>query len=385
MVVGPKLVIKLGSSSLFDEKTGEHRLSNMSQIVEQVVALRKRGYRVCIVSSGAIAAGLRRLKLDHRPKHNAQLQATAATGQARLIRLWDNLFSHFDQAVGQVLLTRNDINDRSAYLNAANTLNALLDMGVVPIVNENDTLSTYEIRFGDNDTLSAVTAAMIGADMLFLLTDVDCLYTGNPRSDPNAVPIRVVENVQDIKMDSSMSQGSGVGTGGMTTKLIAANLATSAGITTYICRSFVLGSVFNILSDIETKIAPQDSAYLYTRFDAHAPIKDRAFWLLHGLKPRGSITIDSGAFNALSRTDRAGLLPIGVVKVTGTFHESEAVDILVESSSQTVGKCLVNYTSMELDRIKRHHSHDIPQILGYAESEYVAFRDNIALYPDPSL
>ncbi|PRT55949.1 putative glutamate 5-kinase [Wickerhamiella sorbophila] len=382
-MVGPKLVIKLGTSSLFDEATGEHRLSNMSQIVEQVVALRKRGYRVCLVSSGAIAAGLRRLNLDHRPKHNAQLQATAATGQARLIRLWDNLFSHFDTAVGQVLLTRNDIAHRSSYLNAANTINALLDMDIVPIVNENDTLSTYEIRFGDNDTLSAVTGAMIGADMLFLLTDVDCLYTSNPRNNPDAQPIRIVENAQEIKRDPSMSQGSGVGTGGMTTKLIAANLATSAGITTYICRSFVIGSVFNILDDVEKKISPLESNHLYTRFDAHPSIKDRAFWLLHGLKPHGSITIDAGAFRALSRRDRAGLLPVGLVAVSGSFHESECVNIFVQEKPEPVGRCLVNYTSVELDRIKQHHSHDIPQILGYTESEYVAFRDNIALFPDP--
>lgn len=382
-MVGPKLVIKLGSSSLFDESTGDHRLSNMSQIVEQVVALRKRGYRVCLVSSGAIAAGLHRLNIDQRPKHNAQVQATAATGQARIIRLWDNLFSHFDTAVGQVLLTRNDIAHRSSYLNAANTINALLDMDVVPIVNENDTLSTYEIRFGDNDTLSAVTAAMIGADMLFLLTDVDCLYTANPRNDPNAQPIRIVENVQDIKRDPSMSQGSGVGTGGMTTKLIAANLATTAGITTYICRSFVVGSVFNILDDVEKSISPLESKHLYTRFDAHPSIKDRAFWLLHGLKPHGSIIIDSGAFKALSRRDRAGLLPAGLVGVSGTFHESECVDIFVKDKPEPVGRCLVNYASVELDRIKQHHSHDIHQILGYIESEYVAFRDNIALFPDP--
>lgn len=378
------LVIKLGTSSLFDESTMDTRLSSMSQLVEMAVKLRReRGYAVCFVSSGGIAAGLQRMHMKQRPKTVASVQAMAAIGQCKLMSIWDQLFSHFDQPVAQVLLTRTDIADRVQYRNARSALRALLEQQVVPIVNENDTLTSREARFGDNDTLSAVVAAMIGAKHLFLLTDVSSLYTANPRSDPSAEPIRLVPDVRaTMGTVSTAGGGSNVGTGGMTTKLIAANLATSAGVAMYITNSNTPQVVLEALLDEENGVSPEKSSHLYTKF---APaqtnqLRDRAFWLLHSLRATGSIEVDAGAAGALTRRDRAGLLPVGVKEVHGHFHAEECVDIVC--NGKILGRCLVNYSSIELSRIRGKQSSEIVSILGYADSEYVAFRDNLAIYPE---
>ncbi|KAI0539898.1 glutamate 5-kinase [Xylaria digitata] len=455
---GPKpltVVIKLGTSSIVDEKSHEPLISILSLIVETAVKLRKNGHKVVIVSSGAIGVGLRRMDVDKRPKHLSKLQALAAIGQCRLISLWDSLFAHLQQPISQILLTRNDIADRSRYLNAQNTMAELLDMGVIPIVNENDTLAVAEIKFGDNDTLSAITAAMVHADMLFLMTDVDCLYDKNPRTHPDAQPIEVVEDIETIQADVS-SAGSALGTGGMGTKIIAARLATSAGVTTIITRSSSPGNIVKIVGYLQTtKGIPTSTSHtslsqashtteesitgtpshstvslvpnivekppLHTRFlPLSTPIRDRYFWLLHGIAPHGTIYIDAGAHAALS--DKAGLLPVGVLDVEGNFAQQEAVRLVVvdrraappsidtspaiSSPSTTtttittprsstpisisakweacspveVGRALVNYAAPEIARIKGHRSGKIGELLGYADSEYVAHRENISLF-----
>ncbi|CAG8955488.1 hypothetical protein HYFRA_00010355 [Hymenoscyphus fraxineus] len=434
---GPKpltIVIKLGTSSIVDEKTHEPLLSILSLIVETAVKLRKDGHKVVIVSSGAIGVGLRRMDIEKRPKHLPRIQALAAIGQCRLISLWDSLFAHLRQPVAQILLTRNDIADRTQYLNAQNTFHELLEMGVIPIVNENDTLAVTEIKFGDNDTLSAFTAAMIHADYLFLMTDVDCLYDKNPRTNPDAKAIEVVEDLYALAADVS-SAGSSLGTGGMQTKIVAAKLATSAGVTTVITRSSNPGNIANIVSYCQLEkalsrpssppsggISPSPAkviasvseileeplaqstgslsslslrekpAPLHTRFIASpSPIRDRYFWLLHGLAPHGTIFIDAGAHRALS--NKAGLLPVGVVDIEGTFAQQEAVRlVVVERLPSTpggnlyggtgveVGRALVNYSSAEIMRIKGVRSSEIEGLLGYADSEYVALRENISFF-----
>ncbi|RYC61296.1 hypothetical protein CHU98_g4927 [Xylaria longipes] len=456
------VVIKLGTSSIVDEKTHEPLLSILSLIVETAVKLRKDGHKVVIVSSGAIGVGLRRMDVDRRPKHLSKLQALAAIGQCRLISLWDSLFAHLQQPISQILLTRNDIADRSRYLNAQTCMAELLDMGVIPIVNENDTLAVAEIKFGDNDTLSAITAAMVHADFLFLMTDVDCLYDKNPRTHLDAKPIEEVEDIGAIQADVS-SAGSSLGTGGMGTKIVAARLATSAGVTTVITRSSRPGNIVKIVRYLQATrgIKPSASqsslsqinhiteestavatpaetpshptAYpaldalaleeppLHTRFlPLSTPIRDRYFWLLHGLAPHGTLYIDAGAHAALS--DKAGLLPVGVLDVEGNFAQQEAVRLVVvdrraapaatladmnpampsstSSSANTprsstpvpvsakweacnpveVGRALVNYAAPEIARIKGHRSGKIGELLGYADSEYVAHRENISLF-----
>lgn len=470
-----------------------------------------------ICSSGAIGLALGHVGLPRRPKHLPEVQALAAIGQCKLMSLWDQLFMHRRQSIAQILLTRSDIADRTQYLNAQNTFTELLHMGTIPIVNENDTLSVAEIKFGDNDTLSAFTAAMVQADYLFLMTDVPCLYDKNPRQHPDAEPIQVVENISDIQADVS-SAGSSVGTGGMSTKIIAARLATSAGVTTVICKSSEPGNIADILRWCESQSTesgrqslssspknpadlaqhmdgmnlhadtikappsgidaqefrkqailsspPRASALscssslskhsvpptkhslsaspdaaspqsptiklppLHTRFlPVRHPIRDRSFWILHGLTPHGTVYIDNGAYAAIQK--RAGLLPVGVLECTGNFAQQECVRLIVrgrttndgiaqdpsptsdrvqpetssvagpdspvraadankESTNSTstsnsekgleVGRALVNYSSTEIRLIKGLRSSDILGALGYADGEYVALRENIAFF-----
>jgi len=372
---------------------------------------------------------LRQMDMGRRPKHLPQVQALAAIGQCKLMSMWDQLFMHMRQPIAQILLTRNDIADRTQYLNAQNTFVELLHMGAIPIVNENDTLSVQEIKFGDNDTLSAITAGMVNADYLFLMTDVDCLYDKNPRTNPDAKAIEVVEDIAEITADTS-SAGSSLGTGGMGTKIVAAKLATAAGVTTVITRSSKPGNIASIVRYAEsqkaaarsmeasTELSPQkstssdtdaleqhmrkasitngDSAEavlhepskppLHTRFlPAGQPIRDRYFWLLHGLAPHGTLYIDRGAYEALS--NKAGLLPVGVVDVEGSFHQHECVRISVLptrdsplTEAEDAGRAIVNYSAIEIKRIKGVRSREIVDIIGYADSEYVALRENIAFY-----
>ncbi|KAH3982913.1 hypothetical protein HBI56_147260 [Parastagonospora nodorum] len=476
------VVIKLGTSSIVDEKTHQPLLSILSLIVETACKLHADGHRVVIVSSGAIGVGLRRMNLPRRPKHLPQVQALAAIGQCRLMSLWDQLFGNLNQPIAQVLLTRNDIADRTQYQNAQNTFIELLSMGVIPIVNENDTLAVTEIKFGDNDTLSAITAGMVQADYLFLMTDVDCLYDKNPRSNPDAKAIEVVEDIAELAADVS-SAGSSLGTGGMSTKIVAARLATSAGVTTIITKSSKPGNIGAIMRHAEQERkkgmssrnstsnlqdhndgvplaqtaalnlhnsnhdlsastssldqaplspslhADSDTVPLHTRFlPISHPIRDRYFWILHGLAPHGTIYIDQGAWNALN--DKAGLLPVGIVDVDGHFAQQEAVRVVVvkrlpksspkslpttpaasshgvhapipirhplphSSSSYAreegprpyelhnpapmeIGRAVVNYSAVEIRRIMGLHSTQIREALGYADSEYVALRENIA-------
>jgi glutamate 5-kinase len=386
--------------------------------------------------------------------------------------LWDQLFEHMRQPIAQILLTRNDIADRTQYQNAQNTFFELLNMGVIPVVNENDTLAVTEIKFGDNDTLSAITAGMVQADYLFLMTDVDCLYDKNPRTNPDAKAIQVVEDIADLEADVS-SAGSSLGTGGMSTKIVAARLATSAGVTTVITKSSKPGNITGIIRYAEAQkaarissrnsmvnfqddgvpiaqtaalslsgtLTPQETPArtpspqwdtenppLHTRFlPISHPIRDRWFWILHGLAPHGTIYIDEGAHHALK--DKAGLLPIGIVDVDGHFAQQEAIRLVVvkrlpsTTSTQThhtpittpttpsrtphhpplthshsyshstpalfelhnpppleIGRAIVNYSSNEIKRIKGVHSTQIHDILGYADSEYVALRENIAFF-----
>lgn len=288
-------------------------------------------------------------------------------------------------------------------------------MGVIPIVNENDTLAVSvsfptmqlkirlinkEIKFGDNDTLSAITAAMVKADYLFLMTDVDCLYTANPRTNPDAKPIEVVSDISSLEADVS-SAGSSLGTGGMSTKIVAAKLGTSAGVTTVITKSSKPGNVHEIvkyLQHIESGSAGSTPPPpLHTRFlRSDSPIQSRTFWLLHGLYPHGTLYIDHGAYHALLKN--ANLLPAGVVGVEGHFGQQESVRLVVvdrpspdalngdfihhREEPKEVGRALVNYGSIEITHIKGHRSTQIEALLGYSDSDYVAMRENISFHPE---
>jgi glutamate 5-kinase len=371
-------------------------------IVQTCVKLRHDGHHVVLVSSGAIGVGLRRMGLDKRPTHLPQVQALAAIGQCRLIKMWDELFSHYDQPVAQILLSSNDIAPETQFQNAQNTFFQLFDMGIIPIVNENDTLAVAEIKFGDNDTLSAVTAGMVHADFLFLMTDVDCLFDKNPRTNPDAKPIEVVHDIDDLTADVS-SKGSSLGTGGMYTKIVAARRATSAGVTTIISRSSRPGNIKDIIDGLANMngVSKPDIP-IHTRFlPAEVPIGDRSFWLLNVFTPRGSIYINEKAYMEI--IGRANLSPQRVLEVEGNFALQEAVRIFVVKSvsegphhkisppgtprhetahlgAEEVGRAVVNYSSADIKRIMGRKPAEIQNLLGFADSDYVAHRENIELF-----
>lgn len=407
------IVVKLGSSSIVDEVTREPRIANISQLVESLVKLRRQGHKIVLVSSGAIAMGLNETNLEKKPKRLAAKQALAALGQGKLISLWDNIFKYFNQQTAQILLTRNDIVDFNQFRNAENTLTELLNMGIIPIVNENDTLSTQEIKFGDNDTLSAITAGMVNADYLFLLTDVECLYTDNPKTNPDARKVLVVKNLSNLQVNTKSGAGSSVGTGGMETKLVAADLATNAGVTTVICHSNYPENILDIVkyshefdknfrySEDNLELEESDEEFIknnlaeesnlkslnipvHTRFIGQPKnhIKNKQFWLLHGLKSKGSIVVDYGCFLAITRQNRAGLLPVGILKVEGSFNQLECVEIKLGfkncNKSVSFGRGRCNYSSTEINKIKGLKSDEISKILEYNDTEYVAHRENLA-------
>ncbi|KAJ2782016.1 Glutamate 5-kinase [Coemansia javaensis] len=405
------IVLKLGTSSICDPITHRPMLSNLSQIVEVICRLKECGHRVVLVSSGAVGIGMRRLNISARPKELAAVQATAAVGQGRLMALYDDLFGHLGQVVAQILLTRNDLSQRTQYLNACNTFESALDMDVVPIVNENDTVSLGEIRFGDNDTLSAITAGMVHADYLFLMTDVDCLYTDNPRTNPDAVAVTNVTDIKALreKVDVS-SAGSAVGTGGMATKLIAAELATAAGVTTIITNGSKPQKIFDIIEHFSNPDLAPDAKVpekaLCTRFVAKSrPMIDRKWWILHGMYCAGTIYVDAGAVVALAKFKKS-LFAAGIKRVEGSFSSNQAVRVVYEPEREAhcatdhlspeearvsnaiaplksevieIGRGLVNYTSSEINRIRGCHSSEFDAILGYSDSDNVINRGNMVI------
>ncbi|KAI7901357.1 glutamate 5-kinase [Cokeromyces recurvatus] len=387
------IVLKIGTSSICNEVTHFPLLSNLSALVESVLNLRSYGHRVILVTSAAVGTGLRRLNMAEKPSKLAARQAVAAVGQGRLMALYDDLFGQFHQPVAQILLTKNDLADRSQYLNAVNCVEELLDMGVVPIVNENDTISTQGIRFGDNDTLSAIIAGMVKADYLFLLTDVDCLYTDNPRTNPNAKPVTVCEDMLKLKEQVSVaSMGSALGTGGMATKLVAAELATAAGVTTIITNGSKPNNIINIIkADRKTSDEFTEEHPLHTRFIAkNNPMLDRKWWIQYGLHTAGVIYVDEGAATAILKPRlKSSLFAAGIVDVEGNFVAQQAVNIVLrektkegETKDIIIGKGLVNYPSIEINRIKHCRSTEIASILGYVDSECVIHRDNLVRLQD---
>ncbi|CDH52919.1 glutamate 5-kinase [Lichtheimia corymbifera JMRC:FSU:9682] len=376
------LVIKVGTSSICDEKTHYPLLGNLSRIVETILDLKRKGHRVVLVTSAAVGTGLRRLNLAEKPSNLAAIQAIAAVGQGRLMSMYDDLFGQFNQPVAQILLTRNDLADRSQYLNAVNCLEQLLDMGVVPIVNENDTISVSEIKFGDNDTLSAITAGMVKADYLFLMTDVDCLYTDNPRSNPNAKPILVCDDIDRLREQVTVtSPGSSLGTGGMVTKLVAADLATAAGVTTVIARGSTPENILPIIEDSNTKKPP------HTRFLSKSkPLMDRKWWILHGLHTAGTIVVESNVAESIANNSGDALFAHSIVKVEGNFVEHQAVRLVVQQTSEqgtpefvTLAKGIVNYSSAEIGRIMHANESNITDDLGYKDADCIIHRDNMAM------
>ena len=357
-----RIVIKIGASILFAQETG-------AEIARQVLSLIRSGKEIILVSSGAIAAGREELGFPTLPKGVPAKQMLAAVGQPRLMAMYEQYFGIYKVHVAQVLLTRADLADRHGYLNARATLEALLDQGIIPIVNENDTIATEEIRIGDNDNLSAQVANLIEADLLILLTDQDGLYTCDPRSNKNAKLIAEVgpEPFSKELWQSAGGSESGLGIGGMMTKLQAADLARHGGTEVIIAR----GSVENILMRLTngetsgTKLLPVVNK-----------LEGRKRRILSGSHTKNEIVIDAGAVQALSRG--GSLLPAGVTHINGNFERGDAVK-LVTSDKKSVAVGLTNYGTADLQKLCGKQSAEIETILGFTFGDEAIHRDHMVL------
>ncbi|MDO5287661.1 MAG: glutamate 5-kinase [Actinomycetia bacterium] len=352
-----RIVVKVGSSSLTTPDGGIDP-PRLARVVDAVAAAHHRHREVVLVSSGAIAAGMGPLRMRTRPRDLASQQAAAAVGQGLLVEQYAARFAAVGLTVGQVLLTADDTARQGTYRNALRTLDRLLELGVVPIINENDTVATSEIRFGDNDRLAALVAHLVRADALFLLSDVDALYTAHP-SEPGAVRIDEVRHLDELRADTSRV-GSRVGTGGMTTKLEAARVATGSGI------PVVLASAEQIIQ----ALAGETGTVFYP---AGKRRPSRLNWLAHASQPAGELVLDEGAVQAI-QVQKASLLPAGVTEVRGSFHAGDPVR-LVDRSGATVARGIVSYDADVLPRLLGRSTGDLARELGAGYQREVVHRD----------
>ncbi|MHA7876687.1 glutamate 5-kinase [Roseivivax sp.] len=360
-----RVVVKIGSALLVDKATGAFRDAWLRAMAEDVARLRARGTDVVLVSSGSIALGRGILGLPRAELPLEQSQAAAAVGQIRLARAWEEGLAPHGITTAQILVTLEDSADRRRYLNSRATMEALLAHGVVPIVNENDTVATDEIRYGDNDRLAAQVAVTVGADQLILLSDVDGFYSGNPAEDPSARRFEVIETITPEIEAMAGDAGSGLSKGGMKTKLMAGKTSTAAGCAMAITE----GSGLNPLAALENG-AP--ATWFTPQGDPHTA---RKRWIA-AMKPRGTLTLDAGAVTAL----RAGrsLLPAGIARVEGAFGRGDPVAIRTPEGA-ALGQGLTRYTAEEARAIRGHRSQEIEAILGYPGRAVLIHRDDMAL------
>ena len=362
-----RIVIKVGSSLIARPEAGRANLYWMAGLAKDIVALRALGKEVCIVSSGAVALGRDVLGLPKGVLAQPEKQAAAACGQMVMMRAWQEVFAEDEVRVAQVLLTLDDSDSRRRYLNARGTLSTLLSHGVIPVINENDTVATRELRVGDNDRLAARTAQMVGADALILLSDIDGLYTADPSRDPLATFIPVVNDIDDTIRSYAAPPVTSVGTGGMITKLEAARIATASGCHTIVSRG-----------TIHKPLAALMEGGKHTVFVAHTtPLSARKEWITGALSPSGMLIIDEGAVRAL-RSGKS-LLPVGVVAVSGNFQRGDAVLIASHAAGTALAKGLVCYNSDELSQITGKHSQQINSTLGYDRGDVAVHRDDMVL------
>ena len=366
----PVTVIKLGSSIVADD-SGELRAEAVARICDEAAALHAAGEEVVIVTSGAIARGIRMLGLEVRPRAIDELQAASAVGQGRLYRTYDALLRERGVQSAQVLLTFFDMSARLHYLNARRTLRKLLDWRIVPVINENDTTTTDEISFGDNDFLAAQVAVLLGARLLILLTDTAGLYTADPRTDPAAEPIREVTDFEALEALSIGHSSSPLGAGGMRSKVVAAEMATAAGITTVIGSGREPGTIARAAAGevAGTRFPPQ-------------PVRHSSFklWLKYAKPGRGTLTVDAGAERALWEGGTS-LLPVGVVEGEGDFDAGDAVAIRTAGAgagAPPIGKGISNYSAAELRRVRGLKSAQVREVLPRATDE-VVHRDYFVL------
>ncbi|MCP4037125.1 MAG: glutamate 5-kinase [bacterium] len=361
-----RIVIKVGSSTL--TRNGAVRGRKFGDLARQISALMDDGREVVLVSSGAIAIGAAKLEWDSPGHSIPQMQAAAAVGQIGLVEVYQKRFADHGRKVGQVLLTRTGLEDRKRYLNARHTLHELLAIGVVPVVNENDTIATEEIRFGDNDNLSANIVGLVAADALLILSDVDGLYAEPPsESGPQPELFDVIEKITPEVEHAAQGSGSAFGRGGMITKLEAAKTAAHSGAATVLCN----GST----SDVITRVL--DGEQLGTVFMPAARMTRRKHWLAFTTRVQGKLVLDQGASRAIEKRGRS-LLPAGVVSLSGTFHRGDSV-ACIDPAGREIARGLCAYGADEVERIKGLPTKEIERVLGYSNGDELIHRDDLVI------
>ncbi|MCD4763779.1 MAG: glutamate 5-kinase [Desulfobacterales bacterium] len=365
-----RIVVKIGSGVLTEDNG--LNLKALRSISRQICQLADRGLEIILVSSGAMASGIKKIGLSKRPDEIPKRQAIAAVGQAGLIMEYEKSFARYNKKVAQILLTSDDLVNRKRYLNARNTLCTLLSWQVIPIINENDTVVVEEIKFGDNDNLAAMITLLMDADILINLTDIDGLYTGDPRKNQNAELISVVTTIKkEIEKYASNIPGP-LGTGGMLSKIIAAKKVTAAGIPMLIAG----GEKHDIL--IKLFAGKEHGTFFIPKKEKLA---NRKCWIAFTLKPKGTIMIDNGAAAAILKSGKS-LLPSGIVRVDGEFSVGAAVEFRRESNDEILGTGLVNYCASDIRKIMGLKSGKIKKYLGHKSYDEVIHRDNLAITCD---
>jgi glutamate 5-kinase len=362
-----RVVVKVGSSILASSEKGL-RQEIFSHLAREVSDLKRQGYEMILVSSGAIAAGMEKLGFRSRPQSITQKQATAAVGQSRLMNIYEKHFSNHQQMVAQILLTHEDLSHRRRFMNARNTLLTLLNLGIIPIINENDTVAIDEIKVGDNDNLSALITNLIEADLLVILTDIDGICNADPRYHPQAKCIPLIEDI-DIGMERIIGgTDSPWSTGGMVTKIEAAKKTSRFGIPTVVACGTRDGILHQILSGkgVGTLILPKENV-----------LSSRKGWIAFHLKPKGEVTVDEGAKKALCQRGKS-LLASGIIKVNRVFDRGDAVSCIGPKGKE-FARGLVNYSSSELEKIKGLPSSQIEKVLGFKYSDEAIHRNNLVV------
>jgi glutamate 5-kinase len=363
-----RVVVKVGTSTL-THSSGLLNLARIENLVRQLADLHNQNLEVILVTSGAVGAGMGRLGLKSKPKTIPEKQAAAAVGQGILLHMYEKLFSEYGKIIAQILLTKDDFSNRHRFLNARNTFFALLEKGVIPIINENDAVVVDEIKVGDNDTLSALVASLVEADLLILLSDIDGLYDDNPNTNPDAKLIHFVKNITPEIEGAASGAGTKLGTGGMTTKISAAKIAVSSGTAMIIAngaKSSILQQVVDG-EEVGTLFKPKEH-----------PLQARKHWIAFSTDISGKIVVDEGAEKALI-IEQCSLLASGIRKVEGCFTEGSVVSIHNDCGKE-LGRGVINYSSTEIELILGKRSSDIEKLLGHKNFDEAVHRNNMVIF-----
>ncbi len=360
-----RVIVKLGSSSL-THSNGKLNLLQIEKLVRQMAELKNIGHEVVLVTSGAIAAGMSYLHHEKRPKTIPEKQACAAVGQGKLLHLYEKLFSEYGYTVGQILLTKEDFADRERFLNSRSALNELLLNDIIPVINENDAVAVSEIKFGDNDTLSALVSGLVGADCLIILSDIDGLFDKNPQLHKDAKLLRKIEEI-DEKIEALAGDSiSSVGTGGMRTKINAAKIATGSGVDMIIAKSFEDNILVRIMEG-------EEIGTLFVAKDNYLKLKKN--WIAYNAKIKGTIYIDEGAKDAVLKNK--SLLPSGIINIKGDFKKGDVIGISYEDTCFAKG--LSYFSSEDLKKIMGRQSKEIEGILGVKDYDEAVHKDNLVI------